>query len=69
MEHKVIQHLRSVNGDKSFFKQWHQKFTTILGQLAGAHEHIVQRFVKEIDLGKEIEKVVTELRGEYEDET
>ena len=25
MEHKVIQYLRAVNGDKSLFRQWHQK--------------------------------------------
>ena len=28
MENKVIQNLRAVNGDKSLFRQWHQKFTT-----------------------------------------
>ena len=68
MEHKVIRYLRAVNGDKSLFRQWHQKFTTALGQVAGAHEEIVHRLVKEIDLGKEMEKVVTGLRGEYGDE-
>ena len=67
MEHKVIQYLRVVNGDKSLFRQWHQKFTTALGQVPGAHEEIIQRMVKEIDLGKELEKVVTILRDEYED--
>ena len=68
MEHKVIQYLRAVNGDKSLFRQWHQKFTTALGQVAGAHEEIVLRLVKEIDLGKEMEKVVTGMRGEFGDE-
>ena len=52
MEHKVIQHLRAVNGDKSLFRQWHQKFTTALGQVHGEHEEVIQRMVKEIDLGK-----------------
>ena len=66
MEHKVIQYLRTVNGDKSLFRQWHQKFTTALGQVPGAHEEIIQRMVKEIDLGKELEKVVTTLKDEYE---
>ena len=60
--------LRAVSGDKSFFRQWHQKFTTALGQIEGAHEEIVHRLVKEIDLGKEMEKVVTGLRGEFGDE-
>ncbi len=37
-------------------------------QTGGAHEDIVHRLVKEIDLGKAIEKVVTGLKGEYGDE-
>ena len=36
MEHKVIMNLRAVDGDKSIFRQWHQKFTTALGQVGGA---------------------------------
>ncbi len=52
MEHKVIQHLRAVNGEKPLFRQWHQKFTSALRQVTGMHEEIVQRMVKEIDLGK-----------------
>ena len=46
MEHKVIMNLRAVNGDKSIFRQWHQKSTTALGQIGGAHEEIVPRLVK-----------------------
>ena len=68
MEHKVIQNLRAVNGDKWLFRQRHQKFTTALGQIEGSHEEIVHRLVREIDLGKEMEKVVTGLRADYGDE-
>ncbi len=32
MEHKVIQNLRVVSGDRPMFRQWLQKFTTALGQ-------------------------------------
>ncbi len=67
MEHKVIQYLRTVNGDKSLFRQWHQKFTTALGQVPGAHEDILQRMVKDIDLCKELKKVVTTFKDEYEE--
>ncbi len=63
MEHKVIMNLRTVNGDKSIFLQWHQQITTALGQVGGAHEEIVHRLIKEIGLGKDMEKVVTGLRG------
>ena len=33
MEHTVIQNRRAVSGDKSLFRQWHQKSTTALGQV------------------------------------
>ncbi len=56
MEHKIIQYPKAVNGDKSLFRNWHQKFTTSLGQVAGAHEEIVHRLVKELDLGREMAK-------------
>ncbi len=62
MGHTVIQYLKAVNGDKSLFRKWHHKFTTGLGQVAGAHEEIVHRLVKEIDLGGDIEKIVIGLR-------
>ncbi len=68
MEHKVIMNLRAVSGDKSLCRQWHQKFTTDLGQVGGPHEEIVHRLIKEIDLGKEFEKVAARLRGEFGDE-
>ncbi len=58
MEYKVIQYFGVVSGDKSRCRQWHPKFTTALGHVEGAHEGIVQRLVKGIDLGKEMEKVV-----------
>ncbi len=57
-----------MNGDKSLFRQRHQKFTTELEQVGGSHEEIGRRLVQEIDLGKEMEKVVTGLRGDYGDE-
>jgi hypothetical protein len=64
MEHRVIQYLKAVNGDKSFFRHWQQSFTTATGQVTGEREEIVQRLVKKIDLGKRIEKLVTGVRGE-----
>ena len=33
MEHRVIQGLRAVNGDKTMFRQWHMKFVTAMGQV------------------------------------
>ncbi len=68
MEHKVIMNLTAADGDKSLFRQWHQKFTTVLGQVGRAHVEIVHRLVKEIDLGKQLERSATGLRDEFGDE-
>ncbi len=57
MEHKVITNLRAVRGDKSLSRQ-----------VGGAHEEIVYRLFKEIDSGKEMEKVVTGFRGRFGDQ-
>ncbi len=62
MEHKVITNLRCVTGDKPLFRQLHQRFVASLGQYDQVHEEIVQHLVKETDLGKELDKVVEELR-------
>ena len=61
MEHKVIINLRMVNGDKSLFRQGHQRFVAALGQVEGAHEEMVQQLVKETDFGNELDKVVENL--------
>ena len=54
MEHKVIQNLRAMSGDKYLCRQWYQKFTTALGQVGGVHDQIVHRLVKDVDLGREM---------------
>jgi hypothetical protein len=51
MEHRAIQNLRAVSGDKGLFRQWHQKFTTALGQVKVEYEEIVLKLAREIDLG------------------
>ncbi len=61
-------HVRAVNGDKSFFRPWHQKFTSASGQVPGEHEEIVHRLAKEIDLVRERENVLAGLSGECGDE-
>ena len=54
MEHRVMTNLKAVNGEKGFFRQWHQKFTTALGQYNPRYEEIVHYMTREIDLGKDL---------------
>ncbi len=62
MEHKIINNLRCVNGDRSLFKQWHQNFAAARGQSDQVHEEIVAHLAKETYLGKDLDKVVKELK-------
>ncbi len=61
MEDEVIQGLRAVNRDKGLFRQWHQKFTTVLGQVRMEYEEIVHRLAREIDFGKNMENMMNVL--------
>ena len=68
MEHRIIQHLKVVNGEKSLFRQWHLMFTTTLGQFKGSYEEIVHKMAHEEDLGKEVDVVIQTLYSLYGDE-
>ncbi len=65
MEHKVINNLTCVSPDKSLLRQWHRSFVTALGQYDQVHEEIVQHLVKETDFGKDMDKVVEDLKAIY----
>ena len=65
MEHKVITNMKPVNGDKSWFRQWHLKFVTALGQVRSEYEEIVQRMVKYIDFGKHLGATLESLSIDY----
>jgi hypothetical protein len=51
-----------VSGDKSLFRQWHQRFVTALSQVGDVHEEIVLNLAREIDLGKELDKITENLK-------
>ena len=65
MEYRVINNLRAVNGDKRMFRQWHQKFTTAIGQASPRYEEMVHYMVREIDLGKDLRSVMTKVGTAY----
>ncbi len=47
---------------QSLYRQWHQRFVTGLGQYSEVHEEIIQHLVKETEFGKDLDKVVEELK-------
>jgi hypothetical protein len=56
MEDKGTENLIVVNGDKSLFRQGHQKFTTALGQVGGARVEILHRLVGKIRTEKKVRR-------------
>ena len=58
MEHKVIQNIKTVTGDKANFRQWHMKLCSAMGQVDPVYESGIQSTVKEIDIGRDIEIVL-----------
>ena len=65
MEHKVIQNLRALSGNKGLLRQWHQEFTTALGQVMTKCGEIVHRLAREIDLGKDMENILSTLARDH----
>ena len=61
MEYKVVTNLKPVNGDKTWFRQWHLKFTTALGQAKYDYEWMVNKMTKEIDLGKDLGTILEDM--------
>ncbi len=61
MEHNALQNCKVASRDKSLLRQWHQKFTAALGQVKGEYEEMVHKLVRQIDLGKELDNIISEL--------
>ncbi len=54
-----------VSGGTPIFRQRHRKLTTAPGQVKGDCEEIIHRLVREIDLGKDVDKDMSMLDGDY----
>ncbi len=54
-----------MDGDKSVFRQWHQKFTAALGQFREPYKEIVHRSARETDVGKELGVVMSTLHAVF----
>ncbi len=64
MEHWVVQNLKAVSGDARVSQQRHHKLAAALGSMRGNYDEIVYKLVREIDLGKELGKIITALSTE-----
>merc|ERR1711989_284735 len=58
MEFKVVQNLKAVTGDKTGFRQWHQKFMSALGQVNSRYEGLMKNLITKIDLDKDLTTVI-----------
>ncbi len=59
------EHMWMINMVTSIHRQWHQKFTTALGQVGAEQEEIVHRLVREIDLGRDMGNILVTTGREY----
>ncbi len=64
----MIHKLKAVNGDKSLFRQWRHMFTTPLQQFKELYEEIAHKMAREVDLGKEVDAVISMLYSVYGEE-
>ena len=52
MDHKVIQNLKPLTGDKSKFRQWHQKLMNAMCQAKREYGEMVKTMETYMDTGK-----------------
>ena len=65
MDYKVVQHLKVMAGDKSSFRQWHVKLVSAMSQVKNEYSIMLEDLVKNIDLGKPLDKVLDDLYVKY----
>jgi hypothetical protein len=67
MEFKVIQGLKIMSGDKGSFRQWHQKVLSAVGQVEAGYERLLQELAQEVDLGRNVDKILEEMEAKHSD--
>ena len=68
LEYKVIQNIKPLTGDKSQFRQWHQKLINALSTVTGEHADVIKEMEKMMDVGETIEDVIKDLDNNYDTE-
>jgi len=67
MEHKSMQFLKPLGGDKGVFRQWHQKFVTALFAIYEDFGNIVKTIETASDTGTKPDEMVGTLEEKYGD--
>ena len=66
LEYKVVQDIKSLTGDKSQFRQWHQKLINALSTIHGNHSEIIKDIEKAMDVGEKVDDVIHGLETKYD---
>ena len=61
LEFKVVQNIKPLTGDKSQFRQWHQKLINALMTINEDHAKIIKGIEKAMDVGDNIDDALDEL--------
>ena len=66
LEHKVIQNMKPLTGDKGKFRQWHQQFVNAITQVNQDHGEAIKRMEEVLDTGTRIEDARIILDTEFQ---
>ena len=53
--------MKAPTGDKSQFRQWHQKLINALSTINGEYAEAIQEMERSMDIGEKIEDVIKDL--------
>ena len=65
LEFKVIQNIRPLTGNRSQFRQWHQKLINALSTIKESHAEIIRTLEKSMDVGDKIPEALDDLDQQY----
>ena len=65
LEFKVIQNIKPLTGNRSQFRQWHQKLINAISTINEEHAEIIKSIEKAMDIGDKIDDALDDLDTHY----
>ena len=67
MDHKIVQNLGKVTGDKTKFRQWNHKLKSALRTVDKAYNDVLEAVEKELNIGTPMDKIDEEIKNKIAD--
>ena len=65
LEFKVIQNIKPLTGNRSHFRQWHQKLINALSTIKEDHAEVIKTIERSMDVGDKISDALDDLDSTY----